>query len=131
MGPAYIYMEVEGWNCIDETAPFNLNTYTSQTNRTNGIVNSSFAKIPVPSTPISQWFDDDMTPYKYWNPPAERIGKIKLKFRYHNNTLVEFGQFDFSFMLEFSLLNPQQERSYSIVDSSGLGQKQSLGSKFV
>jgi hypothetical protein len=131
MGPAYIYMEIDGWNCIDETSPYNLSLYTSTNNQTNGIVNSSFAKIPVPTTPISQWFDNDMGPYKYWNPPAERISKIKVKFRYHNGVLVEFGQFEFSFMLELNLLKPQQERSYSIVNAFDLGQQQSFASKYI
>lgn len=131
MGPAYIYMEIEGMNCIDETSPYNLSLYTTTTNRGNGVVNSAFAKIPVPTTPISQWFDDDMGPYKYWNPPAERIGKLKIKFRYHNGSPVEFGQFEYSFMIEFNLLKPQQERSYSIVNAFDLGQQQSFGSKYV
>lgn len=131
MGPAYIYMEIEGWNCIDETLPYNLNTYTLTNNQTNGIVNSAFAKIPVPTTPISQWFDNDMGPYKYWNPPAERISKIKVKFRYHNNSPVEFGQFEYSFMIELNILKPQQERSYSIVNAFDLAQQHSYGSKFV
>jgi len=123
-------MEIEGWNCIDETIPYNLSSYSITNNQNNGIVNSSFAKIPVPTTPISQWFDNDMGPYKYWNPPAERISKIKVKFRYHNNTIVEFGQFEFSFMLELNLLKPPQERSYSIVNAFDLGQQQSYGSRF-
>lgn len=130
MGPAYIYMEIEGMNCIDETSPYNLSQYTITHNITNGVVNSAFAKIPVPTTPISQWFDNDMGPYKYWNPPAERISKLKIKFRYHNGMLVEFGTFAFSFMLEFNLLKPQQERSYSIVNAFDLAQQQSFASKF-
>jgi len=52
MGPAYFYMEIDGLNCIDETSPWNLSYYTTTTNNTNGIVNSSFAKIPIPTTPI-------------------------------------------------------------------------------
>ncbi len=131
MGPAYIYMEIDGWNCIDETIPYILTKYTSTNNQTNGVVNSCFAKIPVPTTPLSQWFDNDMGPYKYWNPPAERISKIKVKFRYHNGTAVEFGQFEYSFMLELNILKPQQEKSYSIVNSYDLGQQQSYASKFV
>lgn len=131
MGPAYIYMEIAGMNCIDETSPYNLSLYTSTNSQNNSIVNSSFAKIPVPTTPISQWFDNDMAPYKYWNPPAERISKLKIKFRYHNGTLVEFGQFEYSFMLQFNLLKPQQEKSYSIVNAFDLSQQQSYASKFV
>jgi len=131
MGPAYIYMEVDGLNCIDETSPWNLSQYTTHNNQTNGVVNSSFAKIPVPTTPISQWFDNDMGPYKYWNPPAERLSKLKFKFRYHNNQLVDFGQFEHSFMLEFNILKPQQERSYSVRNAFDLTQNQGYSSRFV
>ena len=131
MGPAYMFMEIDGWNCIDETSPYSINKYTVTNTQTNGIVNSCFAKIPIPTTPISQWFDNDMGPYKYWNPPAERISKIKVRFRYHNGTSVDFGQFEYSFMLELNILKPQQERSYSIVNASDLGQLQSFASKYV
>ena len=125
MGPAYFYMEIDGLNCIDETSPWNLSLYTTHTNNTNGIVNSSFAKIPIPTTPISQWFDNDMAPFKYFNPPAERIRKLKIRLRYHNGQLIDFGQFEYSFMIELSLLRPQQERSYSIRGASDLAQIQS------
>ena len=64
MGPSYIYMELDdgnvSLNCIDETSPYNLSRFTQSTNQTNGVVNSCFAKIPVPTTPISQWYDNDM-----------------------------------------------------------------------
>ena len=113
MGPAYFYLELEGQNCIDETAPFNLNSFTTQTNQTNGIVNSSFAKIAVPTTPISQWFDRDSKPYKEYMPPAERIRKLKIKIRYHNGQLVDFGIFDYSLLFEFNMLQPTQARSYT------------------
>ena len=131
MGPSYIYMEVDGMNCIDETSPWNLSNYTTHNNQTNGIVNSSFAKIAVPTTPISQWFDTESDSYKYWNPPAERIGKLKFKFRYHNGALVQFGQFEYSFVIEFNILKPQIERAYSIVSADNLDQLQSFGSKYI
>jgi len=124
MGQAYFYMEIEGWNCLDETSPYKLSKFTAHTNETNGIVNSAFAKIAVPTTPISQWFDADQTPYKYFNPPAERQRKIKVKLRYHNGQQVDFGTFEYSFMIELTLLRNQQERSYSIRDSQNLGQIQ-------
>lgn len=126
MGQAYIYMEIDGMNCIDETSPWNLSEYTIHNTQTNGIANSSFAKIPVPTTPISQWFDNNMAPYKYWNPPAERISKLKVKFRYHNGKLVEFGNFEYSFTIEFNLLKSQQERTYSIRNAFDLAQHQSF-----
>ena len=97
MGEAYIYMETDQFNCIDETSPYNISKFTLHTNETNGIVNSSLAKLAVPTTPISQWFDRESAPYKLYLPPAERIRKMKVKFRYHNGQLVDFGKFNFTF----------------------------------
>lgn len=111
MGEAYMYMEIMGQNCIDETQPFNISSFTLTTNQTNSIVNSSFAKLGIPSTPLSQWFDRDSIPYKLYLPPAERMRKFKFKIRYHNGQLVDFGLFNYSFMLEFTLLVPQILRS--------------------
>lgn len=107
MGPSHIYMEIAGQNCIDETQPYNISEYTIKTNSTNGIVNSSFAKIPVPTTPISQWFDRDALPYKFYYPPAERMRRLYIKLRYHNGQPVNFGVFNYSFDIEFTLQLPQ------------------------
>ena len=107
MGEAYMYMEIEGQNCIDETQPYNVSQFTLTTNQTNGIVNSAFAKIAIPTTPLSQWFDRDAVPYKLYNPPAERIRRLKFKIRYHNGRRVNFGVFNYSFMLQFTLITPQ------------------------
>jgi hypothetical protein len=115
MGDAYLYMEISGQNCIDETQPFNISEFTLTTNQTNGIVNSSFAKLGVPTTPISQWFDRDSVPYKMYMPPAERIRKLRFKIRYHNGRLAEFGYFNYSFMLEFTLMVPQILRKANAV----------------
>ena len=114
MGPAYIYMELDGLNCIDETSPYNLSKFTAQTNETNGVANAAFARIPIPATPLSQYFDNEHEPRKFFLPPAERIRRLKIKFRYHNGQLVNFSNFDYSFMLEFTLLSPQIERKYNI-----------------
>jgi len=111
MGPSYFYMELEGQNCIDETSPYNLSKFTSHTNETNGRVNSSFAKIAIPTTPISQWFDRDSMPYKLYVPPAERVRRLKIRLRYHNGQVVNFGVYDYSFTLEFVTLQPQQMRN--------------------
>lgn len=124
MGPSYIYMEIPGLNCIDETSPYDVSCFTIHTNETNGISNAAFAKIPVTSTPISQYFDQDMIPYKYFNPPAERIRRLRVKFRYHNGQLVDFSSFDYSFTLEFSLLRPQSERGSNIKGAYDLLQLQ-------
>ena len=117
MGPSHFYMELDGHNCIDETSPFNPSQFiASRPNTTNGIVNSAFAKIPVPSTPITQWFDRNSLPYKFYNPPAERIRKLIIKLRYHNNQLVTFGAFNYSFTLEFSTFLGQHDRKMKVVN---------------
>jgi hypothetical protein len=114
MGPAYFYMEIEGLNCIDETKPFSLNYSAIHTNQTNSVVNSSFAKIAIPTTPLSQWFDRDSVPYKQFVPPAERIRRLKIRLRYHNGLKVDFQNFNYSFELEFNVLVPQQLRAMKV-----------------
>jgi len=115
MGPSNFYIEIDGLNCIDETSPYNLNEFTITTNETNGIVNSSFAKIGIPTTPISQWFDRDQLPYKLFYPPADRIRRLKIKLRYHNQQLVDFGTFDYSLLFEFNILQPQTPRKWNSI----------------
>ena len=90
LGNSYFYMDAPDFNCIDETSPYNISKYTLHTNGTNGRVNSAFAKISVPVTPLAQWYDSDATAYKLFNPPAERIRKFRFKLRYHDGTLVDF-----------------------------------------
>jgi hypothetical protein len=115
MGDAYFYIEIDGLNGLDETSPYSLSNFTMHTNETNGIVRSAFAKIAVCTTPISQWFDRSNDNYKWFSPPAERIRRLKIKIRYHDNELVSFGHFDWSLSLEFRLLTPQINRKYHAV----------------
>lgn len=130
MGPSFIYMEIAGLNCIDETSPYNISKYTLTTNETNGIPNSCFAQIPIPTAPIAESFDINYSgPYKYFNPAAERIRRLKIKIRYHNGQLVNFGSFPYNFMLEFCILRPQQDRSYNIKNAFDLDQYQTFGNK--
>jgi len=123
MGPGYMYMELDGQNCIDETQPFNDSIFTRTTNGTNGVVNASFAKIPVPTTPISQWFDRESLPYKFYYPAAERMRKFRVFIRYHNGQQVNFGVFNYSFTIEFTLQLPEilrnsTTRLYSLVTNN-------------
>jgi len=108
MGDAYIYMEIVGFNSIDETIPFSVDSFTTTTNSTLGVHNSAFAKIPVESPPVSQFFEFPVNEnIKVFNPPAERIRRIRVKLRYHNGQLVDFGKFNHSFTLIFNVLTPQ------------------------
>ena len=118
MGPSYMYMELFGQNCIDETTPYNVSEFSLTTNKTNGRVNASFAKISIPTTPIAQWFDRDSLPYKFYYPPAERMRKFNFRIRYHNGQLVNFGEFNYSFVLEFTLQLPQILRTSNTIGYS-------------
>lgn len=115
-GPSYIYMEIARYNCIDETQPYNISKFTLTTNETNGIVNSAFAKIPVVATPLSQYYDGPSNSYKFFDPPVERIRRLKFKMRYHNGELVNFGVFEYSFTLEFTTLLPMINRAINLVN---------------
>jgi len=118
-GPTHIYMEIAGLNCVDETSTYNLSNFTRKTNETNGCPNSFFSKIPITNTFQEQFFDNDQAgPYKWFNPPAERIRKLKIKFRYHDGQLVDFGPREYSFLLEFSLLSPQSLQNSTIKDAA-------------
>lgn len=134
LGPSYIYVDVPELNCIDETSPFSaakednitrkssMNRYNAeQYNFATGIVNSAFAKIPLSTTPLTQLFDNDMVPSKYFSPPLERIRKLSFRFRYHNFQSANFGNFPFSFMIELTLLRPQQNRSLLVHDGFNSG----------
>jgi hypothetical protein len=115
-GQPYIYMEVSRYNCVDETQPYNISKFTLTTNETNGIVNSAFAKIPVVSTPLSQFYDGPCNSYKFFDPPVERIRRLKFKLRYHNGELVNFGLFEYSFTIEFTTLLPMINRVVNLVN---------------
>jgi len=114
MGNSHFYMEIDGMNSIDELLPFAVNSFTVNTNGTASVVKSAFAKIPVTTTPLAQWYDNNAGPSKVWNPPAERIRRLKIKLRYHDGVPVEFGKFDFSFTLEFIMFTPQQAKNYKM-----------------
>jgi hypothetical protein len=116
MGPSFIYLELDGLNHIDELNPYALTKFTKTTNETNSRVNSAFAKIGVVAAPITEFYDNSYVPYKFYNPPAERIRKLKVRIRYHNNRLVNFGSFSYSFMLEFTLLTPQKLTKISKIE---------------
>ena len=117
-GPSYIYMEIFKYNCIDETQPYNISQFTLTTNETNGIVNSAFAKIPIVSTPTSQYYDGPSNSYKFFDPPVERIRRLKFRLRYHNGELVNFGVFEYTFTLEFTTLLPMINRAVNYVNPS-------------
>lgn len=113
-GPSHFYMEIVGMNNVDETMPYSADKFHSHTNETNGIVNSCFAKIPVLTMDSTTWYNERSESYMLYNPPAERIRRIRVRMRKHNNRLVSFDQNEYSFVLQFGLFFPQNEKKYGV-----------------
>jgi hypothetical protein len=97
----YIYIELEKYNKCDEIKPF---LYYNYNNANSGIVNSSFAKIPIYPFQDNKGLVNDgyFENISYYQPPIDKIAKIKLKFRYHNGMLVDFHNFNVSLSLEIN-----------------------------
>jgi len=101
------YIDIQLLNCIDELAPYNISNFTIHNSQNNGIVNSAFAKISsqnFANDNLSNFFQYPSAPFKYFDPPAERIRKLSIKIRNHNGTLVNFSNLPFTFTLEFGLM---------------------------
>jgi len=121
-GPSHFYMEIVGMNNIDETMPMTSQTSMAtikelaktNTNDTNGIVNACFAKISTSQQPSPDWHTTNVDPYMLYNPPAEKIRRLRIRLRYHNNMPVNFNNYEFSFVLQMGLFMPQNERKYSV-----------------
>jgi hypothetical protein len=108
MGCANFYLNISKFNCLDTTVPFSVNN-NDKIGKPNGITNFALAKIQIPTTPVTQWFgqNPDNTPYAYFNPPLDKVSQLFIKLTYHDGTTVDFQNFNFSFMIEFDILQPQ------------------------
>lgn len=115
--PPYCYMDIKLLNSIDETAPYNYSKFTHETNQTNSKIKSSFAKIPLLiNDGHNNYYEaiNDDNFYKIFTPPVERIRKLSIKLRQHNGMLVDFDNNDFTFVLEFCIFRPQNNRVYNM-----------------
>ena len=113
-GQTHVYMEIEKFNSIDELEPYPVNSNSEKHNRVGGRKDSSFAVIPiVPHQDNHQYTTDtrDHSSLSYYNPPIEKVSKLKMKFRYHNGELVDFGDKELHVTIELnSLINEQSQR---------------------
>jgi hypothetical protein len=115
-GRYYMFMEIAGFNSIDETQPFDIYNLKP----TSGKVNSAFAKIPLygnPVVPVNNIFYNGFKNDNVLNiftPPIQRIKKLSVKFRYHNGEYVNFAGATFSFTLKFNIFLPQNAKKYSM-----------------
>ena len=117
MGDDVIYMELDKYNSMNEIAPYSENTSGVFNNDYHGKVNSAFAKIPLPSKSFSQVFESknySLMNISFYEPPLEKLSKLKFKFRYHDGRLVDFKCLPFSFTLEFNMLRDEQMRARNV-----------------
>jgi hypothetical protein len=96
-GDSYIYMELDLFNSMDE-----IKIKTSNHN-------CSFAKIPTHKPYVSK--ENYLSNLFFSDPPLERIQKLQFKFRYHNGQLIDFGNQQFSFTMEVTMLRPDSIKS--------------------
>lgn len=110
----HIYLEIEALNCGDETKPFTNNEFTRVTNQGNGSVNSFLGKIPLFSTNNIEYATSnggsEKQPISYFNPPLERLRKLKINLRYHDGTNVDFGLNSWDFALNVNSYLPTQNK---------------------
>jgi hypothetical protein len=120
-GETCIYMEMDKYNNYAELYPYNESSRQMFDNNSyNGKVNSAFAKIPIQSVSVSpsDYNFDSRTLYLQnmvqYDPPIERIARLKFKFRFHDGRLVNFQNFPFDFTIEFNCLRNEIEKRYNI-----------------
>jgi len=104
-----IYMEIDKHNYADEIKPYQYRSNYLYCNDYNATVNSYFAKILFNNDIINE--NKIITNTKndgeifngslLYNNTIDRLIKLKFKFRYHNGVLVDFGNKNFNFTLEF------------------------------
>ena len=140
-GEKTIYMEIENFNSYDEIVPYSKNTndysekpkYQKVSNKNSRIsienkynniqndfnikVNSAFAKIPIYNFPHGNTFDSKngfLNNIVMFDPPQEKIQKLKIRFRYHDGRLVDFNNNSFNFTIEFNTLKKELKRISNI-----------------
>jgi len=116
-GETCMYLEVDKYNSYDELYPYNESTRQNYDNNAySGKVNSAFAKIPIKAHDTNSY--DSRTFYLHnlvqYDPPIERIARLKFKLRFHDGRLVNFQNFPFDFTVEFNSLRNEMEKKYHI-----------------
>jgi hypothetical protein len=108
-GDSYLYMELDYFNSMDELSPYTERSNSLFNAKQNGNHNGSFAKIPTLALANQKQYvskESFLSNIFFSDPPLERIQKFKVKFRYHDGRPVDFGNTNFSFTIEVTMLRP-------------------------
>ena len=97
----FIYIDLDKYNKCDELKPY---LYYNNSNTNPGIVNSAFSKIPHILSLNNNCLINDgyLENTSFFQPPIDKIAKIKIRFRYHNGMLVDFNNYNISLSLELN-----------------------------
>ena len=114
-GEKDIYMEVDKYNSYDELYPYTESNKSAYDNNAyNGKVNSAFAKIPIDQSTYQDSRNLLLINIVQYEPPIERINKLRFTFRFHDGRLVDFRGLEFNFTIEFNSLRNEILRSKNI-----------------
>ena len=109
VGEPYLYMELDLFNSMDELTPYTMRSNQLMSAKYSGKHNCAFAKIPriaIPGNPVYVSKNNFLSNLFFSDPPLERVQKFQFKFRYHDGRIVDFGQTNFSFSIEITMLRP-------------------------
>ncbi len=116
-GDTAFYIEIDKYNMYDELSEQNKNT-SSMFNRSGaGIVNAAFAKVAFTTDFGKRIIDPDQQGFQnvqQFEPPLERLRRLKFKIRHHDGRLVNFRGAPFDLTLEFVQLRDEIQRKYHV-----------------
>ena len=101
----------------DELTEQNKNTSSMFNRSGGGIVNSAFAKLAFTTNFGKRIIDPDQQGFQnvqQFEPPLERLCRLKFKIRYHDGRLVNFRGAPFDLTLEFVQLRDEIQRKYHV-----------------
>lgn len=119
-GEHAIYMELDKFNSYDELIPHPSKSNNMYLNSYGGNVNAAFAKIQITETPNQTCCKPILCNRTHklletiYDPPIEKIQKLKFKFRYHNGMLVDFQDCPFTFSIEINSLRNDIKKNYKV-----------------
>lgn len=123
-----MYMEIEKYNSYDELYSNNQSDFDHNSNSNiklvngnnsyTGKVNSAFAKIPLITIAadghVFESRNIGLQNITHYDPPNERIARLKFKFRFHDGRLLDFASNQFNFTLEFNMLRNEMGKQYNV-----------------
>lgn len=105
----YIFVEIDKLNSCDEIKPYLVNNHS---NANSGIVNSFFAKVPIIKSYQNQSLNSKdcyLEGVSYYQPPIEKLSKIKIKCRHHNGMYFDLQNYNISLTLEINQIRSEMK----------------------